>query len=177
MTKKTSAAWMRFVAGALLLGACAAAWGQGEADFKALARARANELAGLPFDEVQKAVLRSEIAMQKLNEEAQAARLAVRELQEKMRIENPEVQAKYKEIEEMRAKINAFIDELPEVKAQIDAAKAADAKLMEEIWYRTAAMGIAANLDRAEGHPERAEPVLDETDAVADSEQKKDLEP
>lgn len=174
MTKKTSAAWMRFVAGALLLGACAAARGQGEGDFKTLAQTRANELAGLPFDEVQKAVLRSEIAMQKLNEEAQAARLAVRELQEKMRVENPEVQAKYKEIDEMRAKINAFIDELPEVKAQIDAAKAAEAKLMEEVWFRTAAMEIAANLDRAEGFPARAEPVLDETDA--DSEQKKDLE-
>ena len=68
-----------------------------------------------------------------------------------------------REIDAMRLKINAFIDELPEVKAQLEAVKQAELKLMEETWFRTGAAALVAKKDRAAGFPTRPEPVLDET--------------
>ena len=142
-------------------------------DFKAKAAARINELRSKPVEDIEAALTACEKTMPKLNEEARAARLATRAMQEKMRTENSDVQAKYREIDEMRRKINEFIDGLPEVKAKLEAENAAQALLMEEVWFRTAAMGLLAEKDRAAGFPERpeaeaaAEPAADETAAPA----------
>ncbi len=140
-------------------------------DFKAKVQARIDAIQGRSAEEIEQLVLQSEQAMLKLNEEAQAARLAAREMQEKMRLENPTVQAKYREIDELRAKINQFIDTLPEVKAQLDAASQAQERLLEETWFRTAAMGLVAGADRSRGFPERPEPALSAPETSADTEQ------
>lgn len=129
-------------------------------DFKAKVESRIAELKSVPVEDIEQEVLRSEARMLEFNEEARALRLAVRDLQETMRAENPEVRAKYREIEEMRARINAFIDELPEVKMQLDALKEAESRLMEEVWFRTEAQTLVARRDRAAGFPERPEAVL-----------------
>ena len=192
MMKKAGAGWFLFVAGAFLflggtLGGGGTAFAQ-EAieapaavapaeevspvvddaavpvpDFKVKVEARIKELRTKPVEDIEAAVASSEEAMQKLNEEARAARMATREAQEKMRADNPDVQAKYREIDEMRKKINAFIDELPEVKDKLDAESQVTALLMEETWFRTATMGLLAEKDRAAGFPERPEPGLNET--------------
>jgi hypothetical protein len=152
--------------------------------FKAKVESRIAELKSATVEEMEQAVLRSEALMIKLNEEARALRMALRDLQEQMRAENPEVRAKYREIEEMRARINAFIDELPEVKAQLDVLGEAEARLLEEVWFRTEAQALVAERDRAAGFPERPEPVLNETEepageepAAAGEEPAEDLEP
>ena len=132
-------------------------------DFKAKAAARINELRSKPVEDIEAALTACEKTMPKLNEEARAARLATRAMQEKMRTENSDVQAKYREIDELRRKINEFIDGLPEVKAKLEAENAAQALLMEEVWFRTAAMQLLAEKDRAAGFPERPDPVLNET--------------
>ena len=174
MMKKTGAGLLLFCASIFLAGVCGAEEGMAVAssdpqavsessDFKAKAQLRMNELQSLSAEEIEKIVLQADLDLEQLNQQAQAARLAARELQEKARAENPEVQAKYREIDAMRLKINAFIDELPEVKAQLEVVKQAESKLMEEAWFRTAASALIAKKDRASGFPTRPEPVLDET--------------
>ena len=115
--------------------------------------------------------------MVQLNTDAQAAREALRDLQEKARAENPEVQAKFRELDEMRAKINTFIDELPDVKAQLEALQAAQAKVLEEAWFRTGALQMAAGKDRAEGFPDRAEPAVETPAEPAAAAPQEDLKP
>ncbi len=155
-------------------------------DYKAKVAARIAEWKTAPVEDIEQAVLRSEVLIQQLNDEARAARLATRDLHEKLRMENPEVRAKYREIEEMRARINAFIEELPEMQAPMAAMEEAKSRLMEEVWFRTEAMALVASKDRADGFPERVEPVLEEPEAEAGTpepavsampEQKEDLEP
>lgn len=136
-------------------------------DFKERVQARVNALKALPVEEIEQAVQASEQAMQKLNTDAQAARFALRELEERMRLENPDVRAKYAELEKMRRDINTFIDELPEVKEKLEAANKLGKQLLEEAWFRTAAMQLVAEKDRAVGFPERPEPAVEEQPAPA----------
>jgi len=147
------------------------------ADLKSRVQTRLNALKSLPVEDIEAAVLRSEQAMQELNKEAQASRLTARKLQEKMRLENVDVRAMYKEIDLMRLKINEFIDQIPEVKEQLETVRQTEAKLMEEIWFRTGVRGLAAKKDREMGLPDRPEILLDKSDISSTSEQKKDLEP
>ena len=185
--KKSGAGWLRFFAVVCLCGAGVQAepaqTGEGgggapvTADYKARADARLAALNKLSFAELQQTIAASEAAMVQLNTDAQAAREALRDLQEKARAENPEVQAKYRELDEMRAKINTFIDELPDVKAQLEALQAAQAKVLEEAWFRTGALQMAASKDRAEGFPERAEPVDEQPAAPAVAAPQEDLKP
>ncbi len=181
--RKRGPGWLRSGVGILLLGAWGAvSWAEDETsdvpatepaaeatpvDFKAKVQARLEALKGLSAAEIEQVVLASEQAMLKLNEEAQAARFATRDLQEKMRLENAEVQAKYREIDEMRVKINEFIDSLPEVKALIDVEDEARQKLLEESLFRAEAMGLVAKKDRAAGFPARPEAVLPEAETGA----------
>jgi chromosome segregation ATPase len=133
---------------------------EAQIDFKARAQDRIAALRDEPFETVQKAVKASELRMNALNEQAQSLRMEAREWQEKLRLENPEVRAMYQQIDAMRAKINQYIDELPEVKGKLDAATEAQNALLEEAWFRTAAMALAAELDRAAGFPDRPESIL-----------------
>ena len=139
-------------------------------DFKTRVQARLLDLKALPADEIEQAIRGSEEAMMKINGEARAARMEARKVQEKMRQENPDVQAKYRAIDEMRQEINAFIDALPEVKGLLDQAHQAQDRLLEETWFRTEAMRILAEKDRASGFPERPEPAAEPATAPAAAE-------
>ena len=181
--RKRGPGWLRSGVGILLLGAWGAvSWAEDETgdvpatepaaeatpvDFKTKVQARLDALTELSAAEIEQVVLASEQAMRKLNEDAQAARFATRVLQEKMRLENPEVQAKYREIDEMRSKIDEFIDSLPEVKALMEAEDGAQEKLLEESLFRAGAMGLVARKDRAAGFPARPEAVLPEAETGA----------
>ena len=192
MMKKTGAGWLLFVIAGLLAGGSGEVRGDEAAppaaaapapevtapaeaapavavatDFKERVQARVNALKALPVEEIEQAVRDSEQAMQKLNTEAQAARFALRDLEERMRLENPDVRAKYAELEKMRRDINTFIDELPEVKEKLEAANKLGQQLLEEAWFRTAAMQFVAEKDRATGFPERPEPAVEEQPAPA----------
>jgi len=188
MMRKTCGGFLLSPARFTLLAACllagaAGAWGQAQAvdsppvDFKSSAQARVDILKEMSLEEIEQAVLQSEEVMNQLNEEAQTARMATRSLQEKMRLENEDVRAMYAEIDAMRLKINEAIQQIPEVKEQLISLKQKEAQLMEEIWFRTAAMSVLSSRGGTIHSSSQTESNLDVIESEAAPVKKENLEP